>query len=118
MPERLDVRNQKFTDIMIAVESLDGAESVWNGVMGLERVAEGQGWRMLQDPDTKQRLVITSEPFGAEWAIAFAAKDLDTTLNALGLARAVVQRQDTSAVGFQYALARTFAGQPILVYVE
>jgi hypothetical protein len=113
-----DIFRHQFTDIMIKVQSRDQAVNFLVSTFGLALSDNGSGWTALEDPETKQRIVITEEDFGSTWAISIATSHMDQTIQSLSKQGVQVKFHKELATGFQYALCENALGISILLYTR
>lgn len=108
----------RFTDTMISVPSIEQAMSFWTFKMGFEYKEGGFGWMALEDKATKQRIVLTEENFGSQWALSFATDNFEDTLKRLSECGVMITRKMDEPGGFKHALCHDERGIPLIVFVR
>lgn len=106
------------TDTMIPVASLQDALPFWTDTLGLAQVGGGEGWVLLEDPHSRHKISLVEGDFGAQWAIAVAAADLEAALEQIRAAGGRAADIRGNGVGFRTALCHAPDGCPVLVYEE
>lgn len=69
----------RLTETMIRVTSVPEAAARLERLLDLRTVEDGEGWRLLEDRASGQRVVLTDRDFGSPWALMVAAGDPEAT---------------------------------------
>lgn len=107
----------RMTDTIVHVDSMKSAVVFLNGFLGLRKITDGPGWVMLEDSVTAQRIVLTAEDFGSDWALSVAAGDIKEVALGLREAGATLERAPGVPGGGRFELWRA-EGIPLLLYEE
>lgn len=106
----------QFTSTMIRVDSLEAAGAFWTDVMGMVEIERSDYGMILEDPDSKQRVMLVTAGFGSKYALAIATDDMDGMLERLVRNGAEVQQPRKADFGAEYALCRGPFGISIMIY--